>query len=105
MKRRRITIAELILNRYVKKYDEKQIQEIRYLGGFCPNDFGYYTHCTTLCSECYMKNITNEKEIDMKQNEQYKNICEGLLQLFEKTNEVFVPTEEMARMIREIYKR
>jgi len=60
-KPKKLTIAEVILNRYLKEYNEEMIDRL-YSGYGCATTFGYKTQCEGNCRECFELNPSEFRE-------------------------------------------
>lgn len=90
-----ITLGEVIINRYLKKYNEIIIEYVNETG-LCPGDFGYEkNYCTDDCNYCYKRPRKEHRECGEMNSNKYKIIYNHLKTLCENNDVTFIPTEEL----------
>lgn len=91
MTKRDIPLKELILNRYLKKYNDNMLNNL-YKSYGCPGKFGYKIHCNDNCERCFNTNIEKIEEGRRSEN---KTISYALKKMARENNCEFIPHQEI----------
>lgn len=91
MTKRDIPLKELILNRYLKKYNDNMLNNLYNHNG-CPQRFGYEINCNSNCEKCFNTNIEKIEE----QKDILRNVINDYLKILARNNNCeFIPHQEI----------
>lgn len=93
MTKRTIEIRELILNRYLKRYNKEMLDKLHDSYG-CMDEYGYIVRCDLSCNDCFKRHILVD-DIEEKDTIDKTEIAISLSELAIRCRVRFSPQKEL----------